>query len=242
MEVQIIMSYKSYAALLARMHALEDPAYRSFMSRLIPGCENLRGIRMPALRRLAKEIARSDYRRYMAEAREDTYEETLLQGLVIGACPAPFEEVCAYTRSFIPKITNWAVNDSFCSSLAITKSHKSEMWEFLQPYFFSERPYELRFAVVMGLCYYKEAADLVQIFPLLDRIRSEEYYVRMAVAWALSIYYVSHPDITSAYLHSCSLDSFTYGKTLQKILESRRLTPAMRKDVLELRKRERKQI
>lgn len=49
------MSYESYAALLARMHALEDPAYRSFMSRLIPGCENLRGIRMPALRRLAKD-------------------------------------------------------------------------------------------------------------------------------------------------------------------------------------------
>jgi 3-methyladenine DNA glycosylase AlkD len=147
----------------------------------------------------------------------------MLQGMVIGYIKEDIETILKLVKAFIPLIDNWAVCDSFCNGLKITKNHKERVWEFLQTYLQSDREYEIRFGVVMLLNYYIDPVYAPRAFAHFDRIRHEGYYVKMAVAWAVSIYYVVLPEVTLKYIRSSQLDDFTYNKALQKITESLRV-------------------
>ena len=120
-------------------------------------------------------------------------------------------------------IDNWAVCDSFCGTLKIAGKHKEEMWGLLAPYLGSELEYECRFGAVMLLDYYIDEDYVDRALCALDRIRSQAYYSRMAVAWAVSIFYVKMPERVMPYLQKNHLDDWTYNKALQKICESLRI-------------------
>lgn len=217
---------------------LAEEEYRKFSSVLLPGTDNVLGVRLPLLRKLAVDIAKGDWRSYMAEAEADSqyFEEIMLQGLVLGYVKADVEELLHYITGFIPKINNWSVCDSFCTSLKFTKKHKERVWDFLQPYLASKGEYELRFGVVMILNFYIEEKFIDRVLQLLDQIKHEGYYVKMAVAWAVSICYVELPEPTMKYLKNNTLDDFTYNKALQKITESYRVDKEM-KDLIRSMKR-----
>ncbi len=202
-----------------RLAELAEEKYRLFSSSLTPGKENILGVRLPALRKLAKEIVKGDWRSYLSEVGEDSMEELLLQGMVIGYCDAGLEEVLQLSAHFIPKIDCWPVCDSFCGGLKITLKNKERVWEFIQAYLEADREYEIRFGVVM-LLYYIQEDYAPMAFAHFDRIKHEGYYAKMAVAWVLSMFYVNLPEITMEYLKENELDQFTYNKTLQKITES----------------------
>ncbi|MDF2500253.1 MAG: putative alkylation repair enzyme [Anaerosporomusa subterranea] len=206
-----------------RILELVDEEYRQFHSSLLPGTNNILGVRLPLLRELAKELAKGDWRGYLATAQDEYYEEVMLQGLVIGYAKADIDEILAYVAAFVPKINNWGVCDSFCSSLKITKQHRMRVWEFIQPYLLSEKEFELRFGIVMMLDFYMEDEYIDQVLTLLDGAKHEGYYVKMAVAWAISICFINYPKKTMAYLQNNILDDFTYNKALQKITESFRV-------------------
>lgn len=212
----------------AQLPLLAEETYRDFNSGLIPGVTNMLGVRMPALRKLARAAAKADWRGYLAEARDETYEEILLQGMVIGYAKADFQTVRPYVEAFVPKITNWSVCDVFCGGLKVTKDEPEAVWDFLAPYWESEAAYDLRFAAVMTLSYYLDDAHLDMALARLDAIRHEDYYVRMAVAWAVSMAYVADPARVDAYLDGCALDDWTYNKALQKIIESRQVDEDVR--------------
>ena len=93
----------------------------------------------------------------------------------------------------------------------------------------AEGEYEIRFGVVMAMQHFIDEEHLDELFSLYDGIRHEGYYVRMAVAWALSVCFVKFPERTLAYLKQNSLDKFTYNKALQKITESYRVDAATKK-------------
>ena len=124
-------------------------------------------------------------------------------------------------EGFLPKIDNWSICDSFCSSLKLAAAYPEPVWDCLLPYLGSGREFSVRFAVVMLLFYYLDDAHIDLVLSLLDGVRQPDYYARMAVAWAVSIAYVRFPEKTLAYLKTCSLDDFTYNKALQKAVESR---------------------
>jgi 3-methyladenine DNA glycosylase AlkD len=211
----------------AQLEELAEEKYRIFSSSLTPGKDNILGVRLPHLRKIAKNIVKGDWRLFLKSASDDTMEEVMLQGMVIGCCGADIDEVLQLAADFIPKIDCWSVCDSFCQGLKITKDYKERMWEFLQPYLASGKDYEIRFGVVMMLYYLTpEYAPLA--FEHFDRIKQEGYYVRMAIAWVLSMYYVNLPEQTMVYLKNNSLDNFTYNKSLQKITESLRLDETSR--------------
>lgn len=200
------------------MEMAEDK-YRSFSASLTPGKENILGVRLPLLRKIALQLVKGNWRDYLKTAQDDTMEEVMLQGMVIGYCGADIEEVLELSTRFIPKIDCWSVCDSFCGGLKLTNTHKERMWEFLQAYLASNQEYDIRFGVVM-LLYYLEPDYAPLAFAHFDRIKHEGYYVKMAVAWVLSMYYVKLPELTMEYLKNNSLDKFTYNKALQKITES----------------------
>ncbi|MGM9530720.1 DNA alkylation repair protein [Intestinibacter sp.] len=206
-----------------KLFELSDEKYKKFHSGLCPNTDNIIGVRLPQLRQIAKEIAKGDWRGYLENCLEDYYEENLINGLVIAYAKCDVEEKLQYIKGFVPKIDNWAICDSFCNSLKFTVKNREIVWEFLQPYLDSDKEFELRFAVVMMLNYYITEEYIDVVLKCLDKISHDGYYVKMAVAWAVSICFIHFEDKTMDFLKNNNLDYFTYNKSLQKICESLRV-------------------
>ena len=200
--------------------SLAEEEYGKFQSALIPGEDRLLGVRLPLLRKLAKEIAKGDWRSYLSTGESEYFEEVMLQGMVIGYAKAAPEEILQYTAQFIPKIRNWAVCDSFCSGLKITKDQPHLVWDFIQPYLKSGQEFEIRFAEIMMLSYFINDEYFDEVLIRFDQTHHEGYYVKMGIAWAISICFIKYPEKTMDYLKQNNLDDFTFNKSIQKILES----------------------
>lgn len=216
---------------------LADEEYRKFSAALIPNISNIIGVRLPELRKLAKKIASGDWRGYLREAPSDYFEEIMLQGMLIEYIRADVEEKLQFVADFVPKIDNWSVCDSFCTGLKFAKKEQDRVWEFLQPYWLSDKEYEIRFGLVMLLNYFVHDPYIDRVLFVIDSIDHEGYYVKMAAAWALSICYIKLPDPTLTYLQSARIDDFTYNKALQKITESYRVDPETKKRIRSMKRK-----
>lgn len=197
---------------------------KKFTESLHPGIPNILGLRIPDIRKLAKQIAKDDWKTYLESAESDYMEERMLQGFVIGYIPhLDIEERLQWIARFVPLINSWSVCDTFCPTLKFANKNLERVWDFMQTYLHSDKEYELRFGIIMLLGYYIDTKHLPLIFTHFNRIRHEGYYVKMAIAWALSVCYVKFPQETEAYLQKNRLDDFTQNKTIQKINESFRV-------------------
>lgn len=205
------------------LQGIADEEYRAFHSKLLPGTENILGVRVPELRKLAKRIAKEEWREYFDAAPDMYYEEDMLRGLIVGYAKMSLEERLERIRQFVPAVKNWAVCDCVCSGLKFTKENREAVWEFLQPYFVSDKTYELRFAAVMALDYYVDEVYAPEVFRYFNGIKNHDYYVQMGVAWAISVFYVHLPEMTEDYIKTNQLDDFTHNKAIQKICESYRV-------------------
>ena len=134
-----------------KLFELRDHKYREFSAGLIPGADNIIGVRLPALRGMAKEIAKGDWRQYLAHAPAEYHEEIMLKGFVIGYVKTETEERLKYIAEFIPLIDNWGVCDSVCSGIRVTAESTERIWDFINGYIDSEKEFEVRFAVIMLL-------------------------------------------------------------------------------------------
>lgn len=201
---------------------LAEDEYKKFSSNLLPGIDNLIGVRLPHLRKIAKKIAKTNWRSYMGNNSYIYFEEVMLKGMVIGYLDeCEIEENLKYIADFVPLINNWSICDSFCVGLKITNKNKERVWEFLQPYISSDKEFEVRFAVVMMINFYINEDYIELVLKKLDNIKHDGYYVKMAVAWAVSICYIKFEKVTLEYLkNNNNLDNYTYNKALQKICES----------------------
>ena len=208
-----------------------ESEYQAFTSRLLPGISNIMGVRLPNLRKMAKQIAKGDWKMYLDYASDASFEEIMLQGMVIGYVKDSLCEVIPYIEKFIKKIDNWSVCDSFCSGLKITKEYRKEMWSFLKPYYHKQGEFEVRFGVVMLVNYYLEEEYIESACEIFNKVKHNGYYVKMAVAWAISIYYIHFPETMEGYLRNNNLDEFTYKKALQKICESRVVDPTRKEQI-----------
>ena len=203
---------------------LADPKYKEFHSGLCPNTENIIGVRIPVLRKYAKELAKDDFRSYLSSIADDYYEEIMIKGMIIGLAKMETEERLNYISEFVPKIDNWAICDTFCAGLKFTNKNKDVVWEFIKKYQNSRKEFELRFLIVMLLDYYITDKYIDEVIKILDKTKHDGYYVKIAIAWTISVLYVKYPKITMEYLKNNTLDDFTYNKALQKIIESYRVS------------------
>lgn len=216
---------------------MQDKKYKEFQKGICPGVEEIIGIRIPILRSYAKELLkRYDFKYLMENIPSNYYEEIMLQGMLIGQAKLDFNEIIKYVEDFIPKIDNWAVCDTFCTGLKITKKHKEEMWDFIQKYIKSDKEFYIRFGIVLILNYYIDEDYLYKNFKIFDSIKSDKYYVQMAVAWAISFCLIKFYDKTIEYLKNSKIDKFTYNKSIQKAIESYRITKEQKEFLRTLKK------
>ena len=201
-----------------------DNKYKTFSSSLIPNIDNVLGVRLPTLRKIAKEIYKNNqWKEFLNQNSLKYMEEIMLQGMVIGLLDLPISECLKYVENFVPKINNWSVCDSFCCGLKFVEKNKNAVWSCIQPYFTSENEFEIRFAFVILLNFFIVENYVDNCIKLIDEFKNDKYYAQMAVAWCLSICYIKFPEKTLEYLKKSNLDNWTFNKSIQKICESLRV-------------------
>lgn len=203
-----------------------DEKFKDFTSALIPGSRPILGVRVPILRKIAKEIARGDWRRYLKEATEDTYEEVAVKGFVIGYVKEELDVLLPYIAEHIEKINDWSLCDGFCSTLKIVAKHRDEFLEFLLPYGKEDDEFKQRVVAVMLMTYYLTDDYVDMTLIVLDSLKNEKYYCKMAVAWAVATAWAKQREKTYCYMQNGnnSLDDWTYNKAIQKMFESYRVS------------------
>lgn len=236
------MKISSLDSIREEILLMADEKYRQFQIKLLPDAEHFVGVRLPMLRKIAKRIARENGAEYLNVAlarkpQDELFEEIMLQGMIIGYMKEDIFDIFSYAERFIPKIDNWSVCDSFCSGFKHAIEYREEVWEWLQPFLKSEEEFEVRFGVVMLLNYYIDDVHIERLLDIFESIRQQAYYVKMAVAWAVSICYVKYPQKTIEYLYRSQLNDVTYNKALQKIVESRCVSEKEKAEIRKMRRR-----
>lgn len=222
--------------LIEKLFEISDEEYKKFHSGLCPNTNNIIGVRIPRLREMAKEIARQRPQEFLSQIDDRYYETVMLYGMVIGYLKSNLEEKQKYLDIFVPKINNWAVCDCCTSTYKFTNKYLNEMWEYLKKYINSKKEFEVRFAVVMLMNYYLNDQYIDKVLKVLNEVKHEGYYVKMGVAWAISVAFVKYEEKTRKFLTNNTLDNFTYNKALQKIIESDRVTKKVKKEIREMKR------
>lgn len=214
---------KDYGGLVKFLKGQADEAYRQFNEKLIPESEPIFGVRMPLLRKLGKQISQGNYEEYLALCKNDSFEEIVLRGIVIGLLPVGFEELCALTDEYIPAVKNWASCDYFCGGLKRVKKFRKEFLPKIQKYLVSGNPWERRVGLVLLRAHYVTEEYIDRILVSAQSSLCEHYYVQMAHAWLIAECYTKFPERTYRYLQNAGLSSDVLSKAIQKIRDSYRV-------------------
>lgn len=225
-----------YENFIEYLKTLTDSKYKAFQSKLVPDINNFIGIRLPVLRKIGKEIGKSNWKSFLLTCKTNYYEEIMLQGIIIGAAKFDYDEFISLTDNFIDLINNWAICDSFCNSLKLAKKYP-DYFEHIKIYLSSDNPWATRAGLVIMLSHYIDDVHLEDILKRCDSIHIDDYYVKMAQAWLISAIYVKFPNRCHRYLvNESSLDKWTYNKSIQKIRESLRIDKNLKDELNKLKK------
>lgn len=214
-----------------------EDSYKEFHSSLVPGISNILGVRVPKLREIAKKAAKENYREFIENIDIQVYEELMLWGMVLGYAKLSIEERKQELEKFVPYINNWAICDCSCATYKFMRDFPEEWMPFIKAYLTSKQEYELRFAVVCLLDFFINETYIEQVLDLLVQVHHDGYYVKMAVAWAISVCYVKFPEKTEKILEENLLDDFTHNKSIQKIRESYRVTKENKERLQKMRRK-----
>ena len=207
------------------LFALKDENYRRFHAKLIPDIpiDNIIGVRTPVLRKYAKEVAKLPEANIFLESLPHSYyEENNLHGALLSLLyPKDIIAFMEQLERFLPYVDNWATCDML--SPKIFKKHLSYVYERVQKWLQSDAVYTIRFGIVTLLGFYLDDAFEPEMLQLVANVRSEEYYVNMAVAWYFSMALVKQYDATLPYIQNRVLEPWKHNKSIQKAIESRRI-------------------
>ncbi|MDR2084440.1 MAG: DNA alkylation repair protein [Bacteroidales bacterium] len=219
-----------------------DEEYRDFHKNLVPGGHNFIGVRIPQLRKMAKEIVKNndEWRELLNDKTKPEYVEELnLIGYVIGYVNIDPTERLALLDAYVPRINNWATCDTVCGTFkfADKKENQELMWNFIQKYLTSDKEFEIRFAVVSILAYFVNEQYIDRSLQWLNNINHEGYYVKMGVAWTVAEFYIKFPEKTLKFLQNNNMDDFTHNKSIQKINESFRVDKETKEKLKKLKRK-----
>lgn len=209
---------------LNRLASLAEPGYADFQRKLIPTVprEKILGVRLPALRALAKEIGGDERAAFLSALPHETLEENLLHAILLSR-ERDFSAAVAGIDRFLPFADNWATTDILRPK--VFAKHPREALPQIKKWLASPLPFVRRAAVGFLLAYYLDENFSTAILALPAKIPQEEYYVSMMVAWFYATALAKRWDETLPYLSDRRLPAPTHVKTIQKAIESYRITP-----------------
>lgn len=213
-----------------KLYALGESDYKEFNQKIIPTQYDIIGIRMPALKKLAKEIATDPkLESFLQNAEFITYEHILLYGLVLGSLKKPsLEIVFRYLDPIIFRFDNWAHVDTIISSLKVFQKYPDETLEHFLTLKTHEGEFTKRVFVIVLMDYFMTDTHIDVALKHLSEVPQGQYYVDMAIAWALSYGLIKHYDKTIRLLKQPVFSKFVHNKAIQKARESYRITPEVK--------------
>ncbi|MDR3283096.1 MAG: DNA alkylation repair protein [Candidatus Methanoplasma sp.] len=213
-----------------------DSKYREFHIGLVPGIGKCNGVPTPVLRKISREVRKSDWRRFLSIPPE-CYEETIVRALVIAGAKMDVSERLRLTEEFMPEVTNWAVCDIFCGEwTAKGEEEREALWRCCLRQMGTGDEFRMRVSAVMMLAHFIDGDHIDAVLDVLSSACHPGYYYKMGSAWAISVCFVKFPEKTEPVLFADALDKEIRDKAIQKICDSRRVDKAD-KERLKLRKR-----
>lgn len=224
---------KDYNKFLDYLKSISEENYKNLNDRT--GISNSIGIRIPILKKIAKEIIKGNYQDFIKNNKHKYYEEIILHGQVISNIKDLDTSIIELNK-FIPYINSWATCDTTVASFKIINNNLDRMYPLVLSYLYDESPWIRRVGVVILLNYYVCDQYIDDIITEITKIKLDDYYIKMAVAWLIQVCYIKYPIKIIDFLRFDQIDDWTHNKAIQKIRESLKVSQK-EKEKLNLLKR-----
>ena len=224
----------TYQQFFTYLQRLGEADYKAFNDALIPGTPHTFGIRIPALRRLAKEILKGDYGQYLLLKKGDYHEEVIIEGLVMAGVRCGYAQMLGYMKAFTDKIYNWAICDTV--SFKGVKKHREEFIADVDWFIDHKNPWAVRFGFGALMAFYLDDAYIDTVLEKVERIDSDFYYVQMMQAWLLATAFAKCRPQTLAFLERGPMNAVTTNMAVRKIRESLRIPKEDKELALQFKK------
>lgn len=221
--------------IVSRLRQRADEGYRTFHMRLVPNVEPARilGVRVPEVRALARSLAGTpEAEAFLRELPHEYYEENNLHAFLLER-ERDYGALIEALNRFLPFVDNWATCDSL--SPALFKKHPDGLPEQALQWMQSDQTYTVRFGIGVLMRYYLDEGFRPEYAERVAAVRSEEYYVRMMVAWYFATALAAREEDALPYLTGRRLDPWTHHRAIQKAIESNRISPERKQFLRTLR-------
>jgi len=218
--------------------SLQDIAYKEFNSKLVPTVnkDDVIGIRIPVLRKYAKEMKdNADTDNFLNSLPHKYTEEYNLHALLLENIK-DYNDIINALNNFLPFVDNWATCDIM--SIKNFKKHLDILPEQLDIWLNSTHTYTIRFAIKMYMTYYLDEHFELKYMQKIAKIRSDEYYVNMMIAWYFATSLAKQYDSAIKFLENKELSAWVHNKTIQKAIESYRITEKQKEYLKTLKQKE----
>ena len=212
------------SGIVGKLFQMRDEKYAALQVKILPtvGKDRIIGVRTPELRAFAKELFRDEETEsFLRELPHRYFDEDQLHAFVISQ-EKDFDKCIAETEAFLPFIDNWATCDQL--SPKAFKNNPQKLLPYIRKWIGSEHVYTVRFAIGMLMQHFLDGNFSPEYPEMVAGARSEEYYVNMMRAWYFATALAKQYDSVIPYLEGNKLDTWTHNKTIQKSIESYRIT------------------
>jgi len=222
--------------ILKNLKNLSEESYKAFNNKIIPTKQKMLGVRLPILRKMAKQIAKENPLDFIELDKNNIYEMIMLEGMVISYMDKSFKELLPLTEFFLDKVDNWAQIDSTVCNFKTIKQEKKYVLTIVKKWLKSDKEFVVRAGLIILLSHYVEKNNLEMIFKLSQSVKNNAYYVYMGNAWLISVCMAKFPDETIIFFEKNSLDKKTHNKAIQKSRESFRVSKTNKDIINKLKK------
>lgn len=222
---------KTYKEFIDYLKSLSDLKYKEFHSKLVNTKLEIIGIRVPIIRNIAKNISKTNVEEYFKLVENNYYEEVMIYGLVL----ANSDLLDKFFIDFIDKIDNWALCDSFVSSLKIINKKLGKYWIYTNSLIDYNNEFRTRIAIVIMLNYYLNDDYIDRVLYIISNIKTDYYYINMAISWLLSVAIIKYPDKVIGLFKQKKLSKFVQNKAISKIQDSYRIKKELKNKVKKYR-------
>lgn len=213
-----------YKQFVKYLKSLQDIKYKEFHSSLVLNSKyEMIGIRVPIMRDIAKKIAKGNIEEFLECSQDRYYEEVMIQGFIISHIKDE-KQFYKYFKKYVNKIDNWALCDSFCSSIKIVRKNEEKYFKEATKMALKQEEFISRAGLVMILNHFISQNNFDSILNTLNKIQSDKFYINMAEAWLLCEMYIKYPKETTKFLKKNNLNIFTQNKAISKIHDSYRVS------------------
>ncbi len=229
----IVWSKETYKEFVEFLLSLKDIKYKKFHSGLTTTNLEIIGVRVPILRAIAKKILKTDVEKFFCLVSGDYYEEVFIEGIVLANSSEDI--IDKYLMNFIKKVDNWAICDSFCSSLKIVNKKQGKYWIYFIGLIDSTKEFQTRVSLIVLMNYYLNDNYIDRVLKIVSSINSDYYYINMAISWLLSVAIIDYKDKVIDLIKEKSLSKFIQNKTISKINDSYRVDKETKEFVKQFR-------